>query len=442
MERNLNDAHQAYSVLEVDKYGHIIKQIDVAYGRTKGAHDTHPIQEQLLMQYSENDFTSAIDEWHGYLLPRPYETRSYEIYGFQLESNRFSLQDFVRDAPSDLPEIPYHTPANHLKQKRMTERSRTLFRSNDLKQFLPLCVIESMAFVGEIYHLSLTSDNVFQRGGESLIVDDIFSTSGGYLNLESDGNWWIPSGRSFFSISNTESELAEGRRHFFTVRRYSDPFSNVLIAGYNPFDLLLTSTTDAVGNTTESQIDYRVLQPSMVTDPNDNREQWAFDELGFVVGTAVMGKASETLGDSLEGFHAIIAENENAEYFNDPKGPIAAKLLGNASTRIIYDLTCFAKEKKPIYCLTISREMHASVELINFKTQVDFRYYDGFGRTIQQKVQTEPLSCDIPTHWTGSGWTVFNNKGNPVRKYEPFFDETHKLVFDYIVRVHSFSMTP
>ena len=36
--------------------------------------------------------------------------------------------------------------------------------------------------------------------------------------------------------------------------------------------------------------DYRVLQPAQVTDANGNRSEVAFDALGLVVGTAVMGK--------------------------------------------------------------------------------------------------------------------------------------------------------
>ncbi len=31
--------------------------------------------------------------------------------------------------------------------------------------------------------------------------------------------------------------------------------------------------------------------------------------------------------------------------------------------------------------------------------------------------------------WVGSGWTIFNNKGQPVRQYEPFFSATHGFEF-------------
>ena len=29
--------------------------------------------------------------------------------------------------------------------------------------------------------------------------------------------------------------------------------------------------------------------------------------------------------------------------------------------------------------------------------------------------------------WVGSGWTIYNNKGKPVRKFEPYFSDTHRF---------------
>ena len=68
------------------------------------------------------------------------------------------------------------------------------------------------------------------------------------------------------------------------------------------------------------------------------------------------------------------------------------------------------------------------------KIQHSFSYSDGFGREIQKKVQAEPgLVSDagpvVERRWVGSGWTNFNNKGKPVRQYEPFFSPTHGFEF-------------
>jgi len=41
----------------------------------------------------------------------------------------------------------------------------------------------------------------------------------------------------------------------------------------------------------------------------------------------------------------------------------------------------------------------------------------------------------VNPRWAGNGWTIFNNKGKPVRQYEPFFDDTHDFRFGHQVGV-------
>ncbi|MFD7916847.1 RHS repeat-associated core domain-containing protein [Streptomyces sp. NPDC059752] len=61
-------------------------------------------------------------------------------------------------------------------------------------------------------------------------------------------------------------------------------------------------------------------------------------------------------------------------------------------------------------------------------------YSDGFGREIQHKGRAEdgPLDDggpDVSGRWVTSGWTVFDNKGQPVRQYEPFFSAAPAFEF-------------
>ena len=97
------------------------------------------------------------------------------------------------------------------------------------------------------------------------------------------------------------------RLHFFQPRRFRDPFhrsgfETEAFVEYDAYDLAVSETRDALGNLVSAIHDYRVLQPRLMTDPNGNRSEVAFDALGMVVGTAVMGKQDETKGDSLLGF--------------------------------------------------------------------------------------------------------------------------------------------
>ncbi|MGH9198975.1 MAG: hypothetical protein ACRD1T_25010, partial [Acidimicrobiia bacterium] len=74
------------------------------------------------------------------------------------------------------------------------------------------------------------------------------------------------------------------------------------------------------------------------------------------------------------------------------------------------------------------------------RSRLAFLTPTGFGREIQKKIQAEPGPLveggpAVNPRWVGSGWTIFNNKGKPVRQYEPFFDDTHEFKFAHIAGV-------
>ena len=87
-------------------------------------------------------------------------------------------------------------------------------------------------------------------------------------------------------------------------------------------------------------------------------------------------------------------------------------------------------ESLPVYAATVSRETHVSdpLPLADLRIHISFSYSDGFGREIQRKMQAEPGPVVeggpiVNPRWVGSGWIIYNNKGKPVRQYEPFFSQ-------------------
>ncbi|MHC2297248.1 SpvB/TcaC N-terminal domain-containing protein [Rhizobium mongolense] len=293
------------------------------------------------------------------------------------------------------------------------------------------------------------------------------------------------------------AELAEARGHFFNILRSRDPFGGITQADFDDFDLLMRETVDAVGNRVtagerqhvlpdgrvldvRSGNDYRVLQPRLISDPNRNRQAVSFDALGLVVGTALSGKPEEDLGDKLDGFVSDPDPDKVAAFLARPREPdpdntgsssataVAHELLGPATTRIVYDLDRFQRSRDawpdqpdrwaPSAAATISRETHGSNRDLQEKPrlQVTFAYADGFGREIMRKVPAEPgpgpkrgsdgrvltengqpIETLLPVNprWTASGWTIFNNKGKPVRSYEPFFTDTVEFEFGVVIGV-------
>lgn len=271
----------------------------------------------------------------------------------------------------------------------------------------------------------------------------------------------------FHDIANPANtaarELSTAREHFFLTRKIADPFGQCATVTYDGpadpneprYDLLVTSTSDALENTVTAANDYRVLQPRLITDPNRNRSAVAFDALELVVATAVMGKEGEDLGDLLEDFDADPPLSRLQAFIADPQAQ-AASLLGKTTSRIVYDLDRYQRAGQPPFAATLARETHVhNPGGAQTRVQISFSYSDGFGREIQRKVQAEPghaprrqapvplaggdirpgelardaqgalVPANTPHRWAGTGRTVFNNKGKPVRQYEPFFSATH-----------------
>ncbi len=351
---------------------------------------------------------------------------------------RFTL-DEVDQATAQAQDIAYDTTPDGSLQRRLIEHVRTLYRRNDLSGALPLGQIESLALPFESHGLAFTPGLLTQVFGDR--VADAMLAEGGYVHSESDANWWVPSGRSFLSPNaddTPEQELAFARQHFFVPQRLQDPFGNVAIVSYDAQDLLPIATRDPLDNTVQVVNDYRVLQPRLVTDPNGNRSEAAFDTLGMVVGTAVMGKPNEGLGDSLQGFVADLDDDTVTSHLQAPLVD-PHTLLQGATTRLLYDLFAYQRtqtdaQPQPAVVYSLARETHLSDlgpdELT--RVQHSFAYSDGFGREIQKKMRAEPdpVSDEPVDPWVGSGWTVFNNKGKPVRQFEPFFSPTHAFEFD------------
>jgi RHS repeat-associated protein len=389
-------------------------------------------------------------------------------------------------------EIPYEATAGAGRLRRLVEHVRALYRPNDAGaahddplRLLPLGTMESLALPGDSYRLAFTPgllDHVFRRPLDAIqplgspAPEELLSNPtsvlpvgaagevrdrGGYVDLDGNGHWWIPAGRVFFSSESTATaaqEIAFARHHFFLPHRYRDPFhtdavSTETVLRYDGYDLLLLDVRDALGNrvtagerSPSGEIspgrpgnDYRVLQPRLVMDPNRNRSEIAFDALGMVAGIAVMGKPEAAQGDSLDGFDADLPEAQILGHLADPLAT-PHSILGRATNRVIYELFAYLRtrddaEPQPALVYKLEREVHDADLVAGQQTKVQhhFSYSDGFGREIQQKVQAEPGNPDgvpDPSRWVSSGWLVFNNKGKPIRQYEPFFSATHRFEFD------------
>ncbi len=500
--------------LEIDAFGNVLKQASIGYGRRRevvlvdetgvrrvpnpGLSDLDPAdqleQTTTLVTYSESRVTNAVDEPDSHRAPLACESVTFELTGYSPTGpgGRFRSSDLVHEDPADATalrhtftdEVDYEEPVTSRPCRRCIEWRRTLFRQDNLDGLSPLGELGSRALPGEQYSLAYTAGllaQVFRRSvsGEATVdlvpdpaalLEGHAGDVGGYLSgrsLKSDGRfpatdaddrWWVPSGRTFFTADRLDptAELAFATEHWFLPRRHRDPFDHDAHVEYDDHDLLTRQTRDALGNTMTVDVsDYRVLQPRLVSDANGNRTELAFDTLGMVVGTAVMGKPprgpeEDEEGDTLAGFDEDLSDDRIEEFFesSNPRA-LAPGLLEGASTRTLYDLDRFRRTRQahpddpgqwsPACVATLARETHLRMPLPphGLRVQISLSHSDGFGREIQKKSQAEPGplavgepdAAAVSPRWLATGWTIFDNKGNPVRQYEPFFSGTPAFEF-------------
>ena len=488
--------------LAVDNFGNVLQTVAIAYGRRHN--DPGPLltegdrkkQLRLLLTCTENEYTNPIQQDDAYRPPLLCETRVYELINVTPAANMPQVTNLFRfegvlsqvqaasDGQHDLlyEDIEATGAQTNAPYRRLLEQTRSLYRRDDLNGVLRLGQAQTMALPFESYKLALTLGlltNVYQRqssGGMEVLLPDQVSVlgsesryvrsndrkaEGSFPASDPDDYWWLPSGQVFYSPNVNDTfaqELSYARPHFFLAQRFRDPFGATTTVTYDGYDLLLQETVDpmgnhitagvrdANGNVTSNSNDYRMLQPGLLMDANRNRSAVAFDTLGMVVGTAVMGKPEENQGDTLDSFVPDLADAAIAGHLQDPFVDPGG-LLQRATTRLTYDLFAYQRtqgdpQPQPPIVYTLQRETHDAnlMQGQQTKLQHSFAYSDGFGREIQQKVQAEPGplvegGAESNPRWVGSGWTIFNNKGKPVRKYEPFFSATHHFEFAMAIGV-------
>ncbi len=462
--------------LELDDLGQVLRSVAVGYPRQQAFVDTQNAlqtyeantlrdsQAQLHLGYSEMRYTDQdIDSVESYRLRLPCEVATFELTGFHPQNARYFSIDELRgyrlsagqSAGQTVTPIAYHVVPDGTVQKRAVALFRTLFfddagTSNGPSQPLPFGQHGPRGLKYEEYKLALTDALLDAVIGTRLddplagvqtardVLDDW--TQSGYLqgtDLEQlfspvsktslAGQYWIRSGIAGFS---SDTPL-----HFFVPERYTDAFGNTTVQLLDSYDLMVRSSTDARGNQTNVlSFDYRVLAPTAMQDPNANVTRAAFDVFGMPVAMALEAGGDSLTGLGLDALNPTI--QDKAQFFAlTPYSESQPRAwLANATTRFVYHFGetvtangAFGWEARPSAACTVQRETHVGALAGGpSRIKVAVEYSDGGADVLVKILQAEPDPTDTsgapPLRWIASGKTVFNNKGNPVKQYEPYFN--------------------
>ncbi|AOM79321.1 SpvB/TcaC N-terminal domain-containing protein [Pedobacter steynii] len=465
-ERNPEDPRIGHSLnLEIDGFGNVLKSLAVVYGRKDEAATaavnlmnlslkTHKdfiktAQTQTHIIYTETKMTTDALEKHNnkqliyYRTPASYSVKTHEATGFSKSKTLYQITDFEALLSGNVTLKDNHeqiVAAEGPCLRRLGETAALLL-SYDLETPLPLGKHGALGINFESYQLAYTPELLdlrFNTDANGLTlnpkrVDGAMMSNCGYV--ERAGSWWIRSGTVQFFDRNLGESPETAAQQFYQPISFKDPFNQVTKVSYpaNKTFLFTEKTIDEMGNESSiTEFDYRVLSARTIKDVNDNISQASFDALGMVSGMALLGKGAQA--DDLIDFKSDLTAEEISGFFNDPL-TTGRQLLKNATSRSIYDYSSFPLKKG-----NITRETHVRNDdgSLNPEAplQYAFEYTGGMGNMLLEKVRAEAgkalkiengtvRSVMADPRWLGNGRTILNNKGNPIKTYEPYFSTTH-----------------
>ncbi|GFZ99433.1 hypothetical protein CYANOKiyG1_10910 [Okeania sp. KiyG1] len=417
-ERNPDDPRIGHEfVLEVDEYGNVLGSCAVAYGRR--GEDRLGEQQRLKITYSVGSFINETEKF--YLLGVPLEERSYEIKNLSLPAGQYFAFADVKDhleGVADTPETPllgwqrhyYWNPESPEESKELGQVSaQALPYRSEIAEFSP-------EQVKEAFKEALTEEK----------LEELLKEQGKYVLAEN--YWWNPGA--------TQSYLGSDR--FYLADKTTDPFGYETTVEYDSHHLLVRKVTDAIGNeTTVEAIDYQTLQPHKIRDLNDNYSEVKFDALGMVVLTSHYGTENGEPVGFVQNLSALTLPDEFdiEEAIANPQ-----TYLQGAASYFYYDLFAWKGENStPVYAVNLVAENYPT-DAGDARVQTQITYSDGLGREVQSKMKVETGEAfvvnpdgSIDTETTGDRWLasnrkVYNNKGNPVKEYEPYYIKGYEYV--------------
>ncbi|MFC6942703.1 SpvB/TcaC N-terminal domain-containing protein [Salinirubellus sp. GCM10025818] len=246
-----------------------------------------------------------------------------------------------------------------------------------------------------------------------------------------------------------------------------DPLGNeTTLASYDPYDLTPTEVIDPAGLSTTTTYDYAAMKQRETTDPNGNRTRNEYNPLGKVKSVANLGKQGEQNGDTPDQPSKRFVYHFRAFERSPPANPEPAYVHAIERTRHAFDVIEQENERRrergeselteadieELFPRDPTADIPERPEIEQYpeRFQQSREYSDGFGRIVQSQSQAETriygedgtfgkgvLSLDqsdleahpVTVHEVNatkqrvrvSGWETFDNKGNVVEEYEPFF---------------------
>ncbi|WP_433646736.1 SpvB/TcaC N-terminal domain-containing protein [Kosakonia pseudosacchari] len=287
--------------------------------------------------------------------------------------------------------------------------------------------------------VGLTSTAILDQETVTALKEDLTDSV-----LQQAGYIWYP----YFSCWVVHRNIATygTAEHFWLPQTVRDSeLTGAITLTHDAHDCVVTKVVDAAGLTTQAEYDWRFLTPIKITDVNNNIHQVTLDGLGRVTSQRFSGTENGVAAGYSDTDFTPPTTVDKALALTPPL-PVAQCL--------VYVSEGYSDAPPHVLTLTTDRydQGDGSAEQ---QIRQTVSYSDGFGRELQTSVRFEAgeawqrmgggtlitETVQTSTRWAVSGRTEYDNKGQAIRTYQPYFLNSWQWVKDDSARTDLYADT-
>lgn len=430
-----------------DEYGNVLREVSINYPRRSQLvdspyPDTLPAtlfgssfdeqQQTLRLTQSQNSWHNLSDSEKGVWLPGlPDGTRSdlFSHVASAISAGGITLEMLLEDTGL-LAGI--HSPVFSGQQQiqYLNDRDEAVTGTPDFpprQAFTEIAVLDQD--ITTRLSTSITSEKLAQAGYAKIE----------YLFLRAS-----EVGRALWAIRQGYATYASAE-HFWLPQTWRDTLlTGVLTVTRDKHDCVITQSVDATGLNIKADYDWRFLTPVKVVDANDNLQEITLDALGRI--TRMRTRGTER-GVAVGYTDTLLTLPSTADDMLNLSSPLPLALC------ILYVTDSWRDGKGlPAHTviLTTDRYDRSAEDRAAQQIRQQVVFSDGFGRILQTSLRkpagkawqrTEqgrlvigsdgaPAISETAFRWAVSGRTEYDNKGQAIRTYQPYFLDNWRYVSD------------
>ncbi|RJF53339.1 virulence protein [Serratia inhibens] len=251
-------------------------------------------------------------------------------------------------------------------------------------------------------------------------------------------------GRTLWAIRQGYATYA-GAERFWLPQSWRDTLlTGALSVTRDKHECVITQTEDAAGLKTTMEYDWRFLTPVRLTDANDNVQTITLDALGRMTSLRISGTENGVAAGYTDTPLTLPGTANEMISLSAPL-PVAQCML------YVTDSWQEGKGVPPhVVMLSTDRYDRYAEERAAQQVRQQVTFSDGFGRILQSSVRQadgeawqrteegalaidaggEPVMTETAFRWAVSGRTEYDNKGQAIRTYQPYFLDSWEHVSD------------